>query len=534
MSAPRLRLSVLTATVLAVFTTACSTGGQVKETSGATEQPRTGGTLTFATDVDPACIDPHQSPTAASQLVSRGLVDSLVAQDPVSLGLKPWLAESWEISPDATTFTFKLREGVTFSDGAKFDAAAVKANFDRIVDPATKSLLAASLMTGYAGTTVVDSRTVAVGFSKPNAPFLQAASTAFLGMQSPASFPAGQQALCQKVVGSGPFTVAGYVRQQRLELAKRSDYDWAPPTVRHKGAAYLDKIVINVVPENGVRLGSLRSKQFDAVANVTPRDADSLTDEHQLLTKEQPGIAYSMLLNANRAPWTDVTLRKAFATAIDTDQIVRTVYQNKYPRATSVLTTTTPGYANVLPTSRFDRAEAERLLDQAGWVKGADGIRAKDDARLAIEWSYLSPTREQRDVLAQLVQQQLKQVGIDVRLNPIPIGELIGRQTAGTMELGDISFVRADGDVLRTVLHAPRGGLKNDPEVISLLTDATATIDPAKRTANYEQAQRRIVDNAAAIPIYNPTYLLGAAKVVRDLTFDPQGLPAFYDAWLSR
>ncbi|MGH3799908.1 MAG: ABC transporter substrate-binding protein, partial [Pseudonocardiaceae bacterium] len=316
-----------------------------------------------------------------------------------------------------------------------------------------------------------------------------------------------------------------------------AEYNWGPTGAKHQGAAYLDNVTINIVPENGVRLGSLRSKQVDAVANVPPRDADSLRDgDFQLLSKEQPGIAYTMILNAGRAPWTDVVLRRAIAKAVDPDQIVNTLYQGKYPRATSVLTSATPGYATILATSQFDRAGAERLLDQAGWTKDSSGRRGKDGRRLSVEWIYILPAREQRDLLVQLVQQQLKEVGVEVTLTPLSLGSVISRLTKGDWELGDISFARADGDVLRTVLTAPRGDTPATvaPEVRDLLSAAAATVDQAKRAASYEQAQRLIIDQATSIPIYNPAYLLGASKIVQDLTFDPQGLPSFYDTWVAR
>ncbi|NUT99167.1 MAG: ABC transporter substrate-binding protein, partial [Saccharothrix sp.] len=251
------RRAVLMAAVAVAAVACSSSAGEDKVRPQ--EQPKSGGTLTFATDADPGCLDPHQSPTAASQLVTRGVVDSLVAQDPKTLALKPWLAESWTATPDATSFTFTLRTGVTFSDGTPFDAEAVKANFDRIVNPATKSLLAASLLAGYDGTTVADPRTVTVKFKAPNASFPQAASTAFLGMQSPKVFEAGPEAVCRKPVGSGPFVAAERQPQASITLSKRADYNWGPETTEHKGAPYLDQVVINIVPENGVRMGSLRT-----------------------------------------------------------------------------------------------------------------------------------------------------------------------------------------------------------------------------------------------------------------------------------
>lgn len=518
---------------LLLLTAACGT------TSGGTRpaadvKPHAGGALTFDTDADPGCLDPQQSPLAASQLISRGVVDSLVSQDPQSLQLKPWLATSWTVSADATSFTFQLRDGVTFSDGTPFDGAAVKANFDRIVAPATKSLLAASLLAGYQGTTV-DGQAVTVSFGRPNAPFLQAASTAFLGMLSPTAFAAGPQAMCDKPVGSGPFTVSAHVAQQNVTLAKRAGYNWGTPGAKHQGAAYLDKVTVDIVPENGVRLGSLRSNQVDAVANVPPAEADNLKG-FQLLSKAQPGLAYVLGINTTKAPWNDVRLRQAFAKAVNTDEIVKTIYKGKYPAATSVLTPATPGYTRALPQSQFDEAGADKLLDEAGWAKDASGMRAKDGQPLAIEWTTISPAREQRDLVAQLVQQQLKKVGVDVKLTPLPAAQVTARSAQGNWQLNDISFVRADGDVLRTVLTSPQSGFPtaDAPQVPALLADATTTTDQSKRDNDYGQAQKQIVQQASSVPIYDPTYLLGANNVVHDLTFDPQGLPSFYDTWLAR
>lgn len=119
-------------------------------------------------------------------MVQRAVLDSLVFQKPDG-SFVPWLAKKWEVSEDGTAYTFHLRDDVTFTDGEKFDAAAVKANFDRIADPATKSAQAASMLGGelYKGTEVVDPTTVKVTFAQPYAPFLQAASTAQLGFYAP-------------------------------------------------------------------------------------------------------------------------------------------------------------------------------------------------------------------------------------------------------------------------------------------------------------------------------------------------------------
>jgi peptide/nickel transport system substrate-binding protein len=506
------------------------------EPSGGSATPRPGGTLTLATDSDPGCLDPHQSPAAAALLTGRGVVDSLVAQDPGNGALVPWLAESWTVDPRATAYTFTLRTGATFSDGSPVDPAAVKANFDRIADPATKSLLAAGMLAGYTGTTVSGDRTVVVRFSRPNAGFLQAASTAFLGLQAPASFAAGPQATCRTIVGSGPFTVAEYVPQQRIALARRAGYRWAPRFAAHQGDAFLEKVVVTIASDNGVRSGSLRSGQIDAAGAVAPRDAVALEREgFPVHRREQAGIAYSLFVNSVKEPWDDVALRRAVSRAIDTAQIVKTLYQDRYTRAGSVLTPTTPGY---LATSTQPAAtEAARMLDAAGWPVGADGIRARAGKRLSLRWSYVSPAREQRDLLAQLVQQQLRAVGVEVLLDPAPVGDVIASQSRGDWEMSDISFLRADADVLRTVLQSSAGGrppIIPDGTLADALAAGAATTEPAVREDNYHRAQQRIAEEALAIPVYNPTYLLAVNKAVRGIAFDAQGLPQFYDTWVDR
>ena len=156
--------------VLAVLS-ACS-GTDVGESSAAgAGTPVSGGTLTFAVNSDGSCLDPHQSPADVDGLFARPIVDSLV-----SLGadgtITPWLSTQWSVSADQLTYSFTLRGDVTFSNGEKFDGAAVKANLDHIVNPATKSQLAAGTIATYAGTTVVDPTHIQVKFKSPNSAFL--------------------------------------------------------------------------------------------------------------------------------------------------------------------------------------------------------------------------------------------------------------------------------------------------------------------------------------------------------------------------
>lgn len=198
---------LLTAAVAGLLLlTACSSGGHGtgKSVGG---KPVQGGTLTAAVDTEPVSWDIHASTQDITAEIQRRVFDSLVSQGSAGK-FHPWLATTWEVSDDYRSYTFHLRKDVTFSDGTRYDASAVKANFDHIVAKSTKSLYAISLLDPYTGTRVVDTYTAKVTFSKPFAPFLKAAATTYLGFYSPKALKAdaGQLAAGGAAdVGSGPF-----------------------------------------------------------------------------------------------------------------------------------------------------------------------------------------------------------------------------------------------------------------------------------------------------------------------------------------
>jgi peptide/nickel transport system substrate-binding protein len=228
--------SRLASVVLAgVMLAGCGTSSALGQ--GPVGPPERGGILSFAVDTDTDCLDPQQSPVDVASLLARPLLDSLVSMDAAGQ-VHPWLATGWSISPDGLTYTFDLRDDVRFSDGEVFDAEAVKANFDHVVDPRTQSRLAAASLGAYGGTRVLGPHRVAVELKAPNSAFLAAVSTANLGMEAPNTLKGDPKALCRKLIGTGPFvSVDGYVPQRGIEYTRRDDYRWAPAIAAHQGAA---------------------------------------------------------------------------------------------------------------------------------------------------------------------------------------------------------------------------------------------------------------------------------------------------------
>jgi len=538
------------ATAAALTLTACGSDSGSGSGAGAKPgTPRTGGTVTYALDVEPTCFDLQVNPQGITGDIERGVVDSLVTIDAKG-AFHPWLATSWQIAPDLKSYTFKLRDGVRFTDGTPFDAAAVKANFDRIADPKTKSQYAATLLGPYAGTSVVDPHTVTVSFSKPFAPFLQGASTPSLGFYSPKSLTQGPDALCaggSSIIGTGPFVFSSYTKGQSVTLARNPSYAWAPQGSAHTGPAYLDKVVFRFLTEDPVRAGAVTSGQVDVATSIAPSDARTVQADRNLRIQkvEDAGGSYSIFLNTTRGALTDVRVRKAVQLGTNVDQIVKTVYFGQYQRSWSPLTPSTPSYDPTLRDSlRFDPTAAGKLLDEAGWTgRDAQGYRTKDGKRLAIDWPWNPPhTREQRGVVGQAIQADLKKIGVDVRHPALDIGAYVALAGTGQYDFYDFSWTRFDPDILRGFFNSaslPSTGGQNaanlrDPKVDEWTDAGAATLDRAKRDALYAQVQHQVVlTDAAVLPVYVPTKLVAISTHVAGLTVDPNGKPLLYGAWRS-
>jgi peptide/nickel transport system substrate-binding protein len=535
-----------TAVILSSVIVLCSACGPGSDPAPvAAEKPVSGGTLTYAVDSEPSCLDPHVSPADITALIGRGIFDSLVAQD-ADGKLNPWLAKSWQVSPDVKSYVFELRTDVKFHDGTPFNAAAVKANFDRIANPATKSQYAASMLGPYAGTTVVDDDTVKVDFSKPFAPFLQAASTTYLGMQSPKALTEAAKTLCDKLVGSGPFIQGTRVPQQSVDMRRNPDYNWAPPGAKHTGPAYLDQVVIKIIPEEATRLGALRSGQVDGIAAVAPANAGDVKADQslQLISTPIRGATYNLSLNTSRAPFDDVRVRRALQRGIDIDAIVRTVYFGQFERAWSLLTPNSAHYNGDKTDQTHDQAAAGRLLDEAGWTaRDEAGYRVKDGKRLTAQWPYSqkAATVMSRGTLGEAIQAEAKKIGIDIQRVNVQPAQLFAASEKGDYDVFDTSWTRAEPDIMRGFLASDQLPLRGqnsarlkDTAVDAMLNTAVSTTDDKVRGENYVKVQQWNAKEAVVVPIFVPTYLLGAKAAVRGLTSDPVAFPLFYDAWLAK
>ncbi|MCG7417260.1 MULTISPECIES: ABC transporter substrate-binding protein [Microbacterium] len=482
-------------------------------------------------------MDPQTSQLDVSAMVQRSVLDSLVFQE-ADGSFSPWLAESWDIEDEGATYVFYLREGVTFHDGRAFDAAAVKANFDRIADPATASAQAASMLGGelYAGTDVVDERTVRVRFAEPYAPFLQAASTALLGFYSPAVLESSADQLKaggpDVTVGTGPFALTSYTPDQEIVYTRNDDYAWGP----HGGAApEVETLRVQILPEASVRLGVLSSGEADVVTNLPPNLVDQVPADVTVEALEYPGLPYSLYLNEKYGVFADQLVRQAFSRAIDVNTAVEEIFFGQFPRAWSILGATTPGYDAGLEGSwPFDPAAANALLDQAGWTeRDAEGFRTKDGQRLSARWIAWTPVPDDRAALANAIQSDLRAVGFDLQREVLEPGAYNEQYGPKTFDLTDWGFSGVDPDLLRS--HLATDGFQNasqvsDPAVDALLQQGARTTDAEARADAYGQVQRWNADHVAIVPLYSPALITAVRPDVSGLTFDLYGRPLFATA----
>jgi peptide/nickel transport system substrate-binding protein len=504
-----------------------------------------GGAATFAVDSPFLGFDPNTTPAAQDARVMRQVFDSLLSLDEAG-DVQPWLATEWDVSGDGLTYTFTLRDDVTFHDGTAFDAEAVCFNLDRIKDPSTGSIYAIGLIGPYRSCAAPEATTAVVTLDAPYAPFLNQLTSPFLGMNSPAAAEGVDPAdYTLAPVGTGPYRLETYTPNDRVVLERNDDYDWAPGDAGHSGPAYLESLTFQIVPDATVRMGSVRSADIQGASGVPAEEVTAIESDPalELITQQQSGAPYQLHLNTSRPPFDDPAVREAARTALDIDAAVEALYLGVVERAWGPLSPTTIGYdAGLEGSFGFDPDAARAALDDAGWVEGADGVRELDGERLSITYLESTPNREKRQDFATFFEANLEDVGFDVETVFEQTGPLQTRQQAGDYDVAGLSLVAVDPNVMYQmydpafVPEPGRSGFNLSHTDVQALTDELAegqsTLDPASRAEVYADAQDSVVDQARSIAVYVPTYTV-LLNGLTGLRFDAEGYPVFYDASLT-
>ncbi|EQC4551441.1 TIGR04028 family ABC transporter substrate-binding protein [Cronobacter malonaticus] len=516
----------------------------------ASAAPVKGGTLIYLEQQAHTTLYPPAGGFYPNGGILNQITDKLTWQNPKTLEIEPWIAQSWSSNADKTEYTFKIRPGVTFSDGTPLDANAVAKNFDTYgLGNKAQRLPVSEVINNYQRSEVVDPLTVKFYFSKPSPGFLQGTSAIGSGLVSLSTLARNLDELgdARHIIGSGPFVVQSETLGREVNLIARKNYRWGPQNSAQQGPANLDGIKVVVTPEDSVRIGALLAGQADAIRQVQAYDEKQAADQQfPVYAAPTRGVNDSIAFRPANPLVADLKVRQALLHATNARQIVDTLFSPNYPVATSVVAKSAPGYRDLSARLTFDPALANRLLDEAGWQKGANGIRTKAGQPLSLTVYESLPQPQNKEVL-QLVAQQWKQVGVQLNVRAGDAGTKAqdsldpAKTPVNVVEVG-----RADPDVIKSQFHPlnrdallQKGGLSQktdfiDDKLNALLTTIASEVDPQKRLAAAGDAQAYLIDNAYIIPIFEEPQVYAAAPWVKNLTFEAVGRPSFYGVWLEK
>jgi len=535
-------LATLAAAALIALSACGGSDGSSAKSDGPVQE---GGTLKLAFNQDLfGNLDPNQNFWIESRSIDRNLVDSLTDQDPKTGKIVPWLATKWTVSPDAKTYTFTLRDGVTFSDGTPLDAKAVKTAYDGIIKLGPLASLGATYLSGYKETKVLAPNKVEVDFKTANAAFLQATSTTTLGILSPKSYDIDpKKRALGDFVGSGPFTLTSYKVAQSVKLAKRKDYAWGSEINANRKAAHIDALDVTFVPEESVLVGSLTSKQIDVAWPRNPLSEQSqqtiASGGGKVDSTVLPGLTYNLIPNISGILG-DAKVREALQKSIDRTEWAHTLFGDDYPVTKSVIDSSTPQWSDQSALLAYDPDGAAKLLDEAGWKKGSGAYRTKDGKPLEITLTVGAPWPGW-----DLLQDQLKKVGIKLTQKIVTPAEYTAKANSGAFDLTASYFTRADADVLRTFYDTNvvkpgtgPGAYTQDPATAKALSALYAQeiseADPVKRKAIFAEIQKQIISAGVLFPLQDRAQIVATTDQVHDLDYTAETFLRLNDVWLSK
>ncbi len=487
--------------------TAAATGGT----------PKKGGTLRVALESDIIGIDPHGASAGVDRNVYTTVYNGLVAPDK-NLKIVPDLAESWT-TPDPTTYLFKLRPGVKFHDGTDCDAAAVKKNFDYILDPANASARRPEI-DDVQEVTAPDPLTVKVTLKTAFSPFLSIISDRAGYIVSPTARAKFGKDFTRNPVGTGPYQFVEWVKDDHVTFKRFDGYF-------EKDVAYLDQIVYKPIPDSSVALTNLKTANMDFLRSVDPKDVAEIKANKSLGYLEGEGVGYTGLwINTAKGPLATKALREAVSLGIDREELLAAAYFGIGEIANGPIPPSSWAYdKGARPVARDVKA-AKAKLAEGGQPSGFKMVLKGDNSPLTQK-------------IAQLFQAQLKEVGIDVQIQVLEFGALLkaGEQNDfDALSLGWSGRIDPDGNIepIFQTKGAFNYGKYSSPDVDNLVAQARLVADQGQRKAIYQQLTKKINDDVAYVfTRFTPTgYAVG--NYVKGFEVTPDGLARFKRTWLNK
>jgi peptide/nickel transport system substrate-binding protein len=458
--------------------------------------PKYGGILVVGDPEDPTGLDPITARGRASFQPIAQIYNGLTRNKEGTFETEPGLAESWEISSDGLTYTFRLRKNVMFQDGTPFDAEALFFNIDRILNKQNPYHPGAGLgqipiiygeVKDYK---VIDKYTFQFNLKNPYAPFLACLSMAPASIVSPEAVKKYEKDFFKNPVGTGPFIFKEWVKGDHLTLVANEKY-WG-------GRPYVDSLVYRVIPESSVRLLKLEKGEVHLLSSIFPDDIPRIKQNKDLKFYETPGMLFTGIsVNHVRKPFDDPRVRKALAYAIDKKEICKSVMKVGVP-SSSPLPKSNWGYSSKPEGYSYDPKKAKELLTEAGYPNGFEAeITVRPGAMISNPAGI---------PLWEAIQSNWNKIGVRIKIRILEMGAYYGVLLSGKneWEISEGGWNADNGDpdaFLQQRFHSKSWlnyfNYKN-PKVDELVMEARQFTDQKKRTPIYEQVQRIIVDEDCA------------------------------------
>jgi len=499
--------------------------------------PPQGGTIVVGLQAEPTTLDSQQISDYNSHRAAYGIYDMLLRFKDESTEVEPGLAEKWEISESGLEYTLYLRKGIKFHDGTDFNAEAVKFNIDRQIDPNhpyhdTGEFPYAEFTWGMVDKVeVVDAYTVKFTLKDRFAPFLNHLAMHPAAMASPAAIQKYGRDFSINPVGTGPFKFVSWTPGVEVVLEKNPDY-W-------RGAPNIDRVIYRSIIEDQSRLTELEAGSVNFIVNIPPDDLARLKADPKYTTVEQPGMhTWWVAFNHTKAPFNDVRVRQAMNYAVNKQAIVDNILKGTGTLAINPVPPVVWSYTADIQTYDYNPEKAKQLLAEAGYPDG-------------FECSFWLPESgsgmQQPVVMGTAMQADWKAVGIDCKIETFEWGTYLEKVIVPPEEAGfdlmEMSWIGDNGDpdnhlyiLLGGEQWPPHGynmGFYKNDQVDALLAEARVTLDKAKRTELYQQAQKLIAEDPPWVLIDHEAQIVVMDKSIKSFKLHPTGPFRFDQVWIE-
>ena len=470
-------------------------------------------TLRIGLAEDPDILDPTMARTFVGRIVFAGLCDKLFDLDE-KLNIVPQLATSYKWSADNKSLEIKLREGVTFHDGEKLDAAAVKYNLERHKN--MKGSSRRGELAVVSSVDAVDASSVRINLAAPFAPLLAVLTDRAGMMVSPKAAEAAGDKLGAKPVCSGPFRFVERIAQDRIVLERFPNY-W------NKGEIHFDRIVYQPIVDATVRLANLRSGQLDFIERVAPADIPQLRNDSRFRIAKIVEIGYQgITINVGKSDIAqknplgkDPRVREALELSLDRDAIVKVAMEGEAQPGNQWVAPTNRFYGKGAPIPKRNVERAKQLLKEAGVQNPS--------------FTLMTPTTSDAQRIAQIVQAMAKEAGFDVKIHSTEFATSLNLADKGQFEAYVLAWSgRADPDGnLHTMLACKgptnyAGYCKEDVE--KLIDESRTSLDATRRAAAYDKIAQAVQKDRPIIYLYHRHWLWAHTNKLTGLRTVPDGM----------